>query len=360
MKLERPDLTGVDAAIVAYIEALEAELASGASSRELATPIPAEAATTEGVITLTASVAAKRTYRHLYERQRRGGMGVFGLETGETDPPAHIATLGEELGLVLVTDQGRGFRIGPAELPTAPLYARPIPLRSRLGMRSDEQVSLVFPDQGDTYLVLVTARGQVRRIRYHYLGENVKPGSILHDIKEGGPPVAACWSGGDSELFIATRKGNGIRFSERQVPVRGILGIRVDPDDRVVGIAPVAPDGGVFLMSADGKGTIRLMAGFAMNKEPGGGGKIAMKTECLAGAAPLRGVGEQTGAEDDIFAVSRLGKVIRFPAREVPAKEGVVQGVNCMALRADVVVGVASARVPGLATNGASPTADED
>jgi DNA gyrase subunit A len=76
------------------------------------------------------------------------------------------------------------------------------------------------------------------------------------------------------------------------------------------------------------------MSGFRANKSPGAGGKIAIKTDHLVGAATI------TDA-DDVFVVSRLSKVIRFPATEVPPKEGVVQGVNCMSLRADETVALA-------------------
>jgi DNA gyrase subunit A len=84
-------------------------------------------------------------------------------------------------------------------------------------------------------------------------------------------------------------------------------------------------------LTHEGKGTIRLLSGFGANKEPGGGGKVAIKAERVV-AAP------GAGPQDDLFVLSRLGKVIRFQAADVPAKEGVVQGVNCMNLRADECV----------------------
>ena len=151
---------------------------------------------------------------------------------------------------------------------------------------------------------------------------------MLYDVKEGGAPAAACWSNGNDELFIVTGQAQAIRFAERLVPVRGCLGLRVDPGDRVVGVAAVPATGAVFLLSQDGKGTIRELSGFAANKAPGSGGKVAMKTDALVGAIA---VNEQS----DLFAISRLGKIIRFQASEVPPKEGVVQGVNCMNLRND-------------------------
>ena len=82
------------------------------------------------------------------------------------------------------------------------------------------------------------------------------------------------------------------------------------------------------------------MPGFSANKAPGGGGKIAMKTDVLVGAVTVE-------ENDDLFVISRLSKIIRFRVDEVPAKEDAVQGVNCMTLRADEAVAIIrSGQVP--------------
>ena len=91
-------------------------------------------------------------------------------------------------------------------------------------------------------------------------------------------------------------------------------------------------------MGDDGRGTIRLMAGFSQNKAPGAGGKQVMKADRLVGIGAVND-------GDDIFAISRLGKIIRFRADEIPAKEGVVQGVACMALRSDETTAITIARL---------------
>ena len=348
MALPRPDLAGIAPEVLAYIESLEADLerlarpvksarpfdglrASSDRSDEIAeTPSePSEPPTTFNLITVSAGGWIKRTPRHLYDRQRRGGMGIFDLDTPEDDPPAFLVNADIGQALVLVTSQGRAFPLPVSQLAEAPIRARGEALSRWLPFMPGERLAAIFPAQESGYLILATVRGQVRRLRYHYFGKNLQPGTILYDVREGGAPAAWCWSAGDGgDLFIATATGNGIRFAESQVPVRGCLGIRVDPDDAVVGVASVREESGVFLLSNDGKGTIRQMAGFSKNKEPGSGGKVAMKADRLVAAALV-------GAGDDIFVLSRLSKIIRFSADEVPAKEGVVQGVNCMALRAD-------------------------
>lgn len=347
--LARPDLTGVPDAVVAYIQTLEDKLAElrsqvvstsrAAEAREPAAIM--EAPTTVNVISISRQGRAKRTPRHLYGRQRRGGMGVFDLETGEQDQPAFLALADESAYLTLVTNRGRAFRLAVRELPEITVHGRGEAILGRFSLGADEELALAFgdplPGMPHAYLSLISERGQVRRMGSQALGKNLQAGTVIHNVAEGGAPAACCWSSGSDDIFLVTRNGVGIRFSERHVPVRGCLGMRVDPQDRIVGAAACGEEDGVFLLTDEGKGTIRLMRGFSANKSPGTGGKIAIKADAVVGVAPVR------DEDVDLFAISRLGKIIRFAAAEVPPKEGVVQGVNCMNLRADQCVAVAAA-----------------
>lgn len=361
MPTERPDLSNLPLEVLSYIQSLETELETlrtaqaqrtqrpEAVQRVAATPraatdlaeeeelsTPSEPPTTFNLITATAGGVMKRTPRHLYDRQRRGGMGVFDLDAPDGDPPAFLAVADASQTLIVVTTLGRAFPVAVSLLVESPVRARGESIRKTVPLNGDEKISLITPDIGAGNLTVVTRRGQVRRWRYNVFGRNLQPGTLLYDIREGGAPAAACWSGADAELFIVTAKGLGIRFAESQVAVRGSLGIRVDPDDAVVGVASVRVEEGVFMLSSDGKGTVRQMAGFALNKAPGSGGKQAMKVDRVVGATFAR-------PGDDVFAISELGKIIRFAVDDVPAKEGVVQGVNCVALRNDECVAVVAA-----------------
>ncbi|MFN8443386.1 MAG: DNA gyrase C-terminal beta-propeller domain-containing protein [Caldilineaceae bacterium] len=345
MILERPDLTGLDLAVIAYIEALEAELddlrnreEENSPSRAESTMEPSEPPTTINVISISKQGYAKRTPRHFYFRQRRGGMGVFDLDSAEGDLPAFLLTADESAGLILVTNHARAFRTALGNVPETPVRGRGQSLLSNVPLREGEKLSLVFPDQGGQFLALVSERGQIRKFGSQQLGARLQPGTVLYDTREGGAPAAFCWSSGSDEIFIATRLGKAIRFAERQIPVRGCLGMRVDPEDRVVGVAAAPAEGGILMMTGDGKGTVRLLSGFTANKEPGSGGKVAMKTEELIGVMAITD-------QSDAFVISRLGKIVRFAVNEIPAKEGVVQGVNCMALRADECVAVTACEV---------------
>ena len=344
MEMRRPDLSKVDPEVREYIQTLEAEIerlqSPGARPRSRATQDgdlvesvaaiaePIEPPTTINLITATASCTAKRTPRHLYTRQNRGGMGVFDLETSRDEQPVVLALADESADLLLITNLARAFRLPVSAIPQKEVRDKGEKIIQRYDLLDGEQLACILADKAEGYVALLSERGDVRLLRHHVFGEFMKPGTQLYDIKTFGPLAAACRTSGSDDLFIATSAGKGIRFSEKLVPPQGGPGIRLADDDRAVAITGVSDDSGVFLLAEDGKGIIRLMSGFSANKSPGGGGKIALSTDHLVGASRVE-------ANDDIFVISKLGKIIRFPAEQVPEKESVVQGVICMSLRGD-------------------------
>lgn len=337
--LERPDLSQAAPEVRAYIEALEAELAprrgQPAGQADLEPQEPSEPPTTLQVVAISAAGLAKRTPRHLYDRQRRGGMGVFDLETSGGDAPALLTVADRAHDLIVFSDQARAFHVPVSRLAETPVRGRGQSLLNAVALQAGERLAAVLPAGRGVALALVSERGYARVLPAHVVGQAMSPGTALFRYAEFGPLAAVCWTTGDGDLFVATQHGLAIRFPERALPLQGGLAIRLEAGDRTAAVEAVRPPDGqaIFLLGADGRGTLRLMSGFAANKAPGGGGKTAMKTEQLAGA-----VAAEPG--DDIFILSRLSKMIRFRASEVPAKEGVVQGVNCMALRADECVAV--------------------
>jgi DNA gyrase subunit A len=352
MEFQRPDLSQVPNAVREYIEKLENEIAqlrdSSRTARARSTPeentappaeppppeaAPPEPPTTIQVITLTATGIAKRTPRHLYARQRRGGMGIFDLDAPEDDPPAILILADLSQYLLLFTNLARAFRLPISQIVETPVRGRGVSITTRMNLAPEERLVAALPDEARGAVALVSTQGMVRHLRHHIFGEYMKPGTVLFDAGRYGTLAAACRTPGDGDLFIATRQGKAIRFPEKLVPPQGGAGIRLEKGDMVTAVAAANDDSCVFLVDAIGRGTLRTMSGFAANKSPGGGGKIAMNTDCLVAAL-------YAGETEDVFMISRWSKIIRFTLEEVPVKEGVVQGVNCMALRADEVVAV--------------------
>lgn len=335
---ERPDLSQASPEIRHYIEWLENELAAfqrTASPQTQTEPgepaLPQEPSTTVNLVTVSRNGMIKRTPRHLYARQHRAGMGVFDLDIPESDSPALILTANQGQDLLAITDFGRAYRLPLDSLLESAVRERGQAMNDLIPLQADESLRVLIPGQEAGYLALLSARGYVRMLRHNFVGPNLQPGTSVFEVGKFGPVAAGTWTNGGEDILIATRQGIGIRFPQRAVLNGYNLGIRLERKDEAVAIAEVREEGEIFLASADGKGTIRLMAGFSANKAPGGCGKILLKTNYLAAATTV-------DAEADLFIITRLSKVIRFPAEEIPPKTGVVQGVNCMSLRADQVV----------------------
>ena len=353
IEIERPNLSQLPPEVRDYIQALEQELmflqtqqkspAKVEKSAESPTDESdqySEPETTMQLITMTERGIAKRTARHHYSRQKRGGMGIFDLEAPENDPPALLAVADQSADLLIITSEGRVFRLPVSAIPATPPRGKGQLLPKPVDILPHEKIVSVLTADKDIYLVLVSERGWVRRVRSNYLNRSMIQGIRYHKVSEGGMVTGACWSNGKSDLLLLSRLGKAIRFDENQVPTNGCLGMRLDPDDKVIGVAsPSGDQGQILVLTDDGKGTIRVMEGFRQNKAPSAGGKILIKSDAVIGVVNIL-------PQHDIFVISRLGKLIRFAAQDIPIKEGVVQGVNCMNLRADEVTAFVNSTVP--------------
>ena len=339
--MQRPDLSNLPPAVVRYIEFLERKSGINPTQVEPASEYPVQAADTsyyepetkDCILTLSRQGLVKRTYRHLYPRQHRGGMGIFDLDAPTPDQPYLLAHANENQTILLFTNHARVFRTPLSSLDAAPVRSKGTQAFERFAFEPGEIITAVLPEQARGYIALVSEYGKVRSLRHHLFGESMRQGTQVFNANEFGPLASACWTPGDADLMIVTELGVGIRFAEKAVPPQGGLGLKVADNDKVIGITSVDEDSGVLILGNDGKGTVRLMSGFAANKSPGGSGKLAFKSRNVIGVLT-------TLSDDDIFIITKLGKVIRFKSDEVPPTEGVVQGVNCISMRADEAVSV--------------------
>lgn len=296
------------------------------------------------VLAVTSRGLAKRTPLNDYSAQRRGGLGVFDIQSGRDDPVAQLLVARASASLLILSTRGRAFRIPVDTVPLADVRGRGGSLPERLMFTSDEAIGclLALDDERDerSNVLIVTSTGLVRAVHRTYVGPRLQPGTLLSDPKRGGAPVAMTLSSGSGDVVIALRSGLGYRFDERLIRREGTRGIQTSPDDTVVGIVGVSGDEDeVLLVTADGQGTRRQMAGFSANKTPGGQGKVLIKTEALVGMA-------QVAEDDEVLCISGFAKIIRFAAAEVPAKSGAVQGVNVLDTRGDSLVAAVTITPP--------------
>lgn len=343
--MKRPDISNLNPEIIAYIEFLEKK--SGVHTKLIGNihedqdipafrvndNLPSEQETRINIITISREGLAKRTPRHLYTRQHRGGMGMFGIDIALPDYPTVLSSSEESQNLIFFTNQARVFRQSTQIIAPAGVFGAAKTINERFAFEKGEIIVAVLPEQAKGYVALISETGRLRCLRHHLFGEHMRQGTSLYNYVEFGSLVSACWTPGDADLFLVTQQGIGIRFAEKAISPQGDQAIRVSQGDRVVGVTSVNTDSSVFIIGADGRGTVRLMSGFAPNKSPGGSGKAAIKNNKVVSVVRI-------DSNDDLFIISRLGKIIRFPAKEVPSTEGVIQGVICMNFRGDEVVAV--------------------
>lgn len=297
------------------------------------------------VVTVTSRGLAKRTPLNDYSPQRRGGLGVFDIQSSRDDPVAQLLVARSSATLLLLSTRGRAFRFPIDTIPLTEIRGRGGSLPERLMFTADETIgcTVVLDDEQDTRstLLIVTSTGLVRSVHRTYVGPRLQPGTLLSDPKRGGAPAAMTLTSGAGDVLIALRSGVGYRFDERLIRREGTRGIQTSPEDVVVGMIGVSSDDDeVLLVTADGQGTRRQMAGFAANKTPGGLGKVLIKSEALAAIA-------RVSEGDETLCISGFAKVIRFAAAEVPAKSSAVQGVSVLDTRGDSLAAVAVVTPPG-------------
>lgn len=296
------------------------------------------------VLTITSRGLAKRTPLNDYSTQRRGGVGVFDIQAPREDLTAHLAVARASAALLVLSSRGRAFRIALDSLPLTEVRGRGASLPERLLFTEEESVAAVLPldeeqDARNTVLI-ATAGGWLRSLHRSYIGPRLQPGTLLSDPKRGGPPASLALSHGNGDVLLALRSGLGYRFPERLISREGVRGIQTRPEDQVVGLVSIESDEDeVLLVTADGQGARRQMAGFASNKSPGGQGKVIIKSDALAAAA-------RVGPGDEALCISGFAKIIRFAVDEVPAKSGNVQGVSVLDTRGDSLAALAIAPQP--------------
>ncbi|MSP13913.1 MAG: hypothetical protein EXR62_13275 [Chloroflexi bacterium] len=291
------------------------------------------------VITVSYDGLSKRTPVNHYGKQRRGGIGIYDLCTRDDDPVHMLVIADKDMDLLAFTNLGQAYRLPISQIPQAEVRGKGEDLNGMLSLSAGEVISALLPvplESGSGYVTIASQGGFVRHYRRAVLGPGMVQGTSLWDAKEvPGAPVAACLTNGNEHVLLATHQGMGIRFPESTIPLRGIQAIKLQENDRVAGLLPVKENSSVAVVTTDGQGARRMMAGFSANQAPGGQGKILIKSQAVAAIAE---------AEDgqELMCISKFSKIIHFDADEIPAKTAPVQGVAVMEIRGDEVVAMAA------------------
>ncbi|GAB3573880.1 DNA gyrase subunit A [Amycolatopsis endophytica] len=290
------------------------------------------------VVTITRTGYAKRTKTDLYRSQRRGGKGVQGAQLKQDDIVQHFFVCSTHDWILFFTNKGRVYRAKAYELPEANRAARGQHVANLLAFQPDETIAQIIeiPDyEVAPYLVLATRKGLVKKTRLSEFDSNRSGGLIGINLREGDELVGAVLAGPEDDLLLVSAEGQSIRFHATDEtlrpmgrPTSGVLGMRFNDGDELLALNVVKPDK-FLLVATDGGYAKRTPIEDYPVQGRGGKGVLTIQHDRKRG----RLVGALiVDVDDELYAITSSGGVIRTPAEQVRKASRQTKGVRLINL----------------------------
>ena len=328
-----------------YADERRTEIATVSGEVDIEDLIPND----ECVMTLTQAGYIKRQKTDTYRLQKRGGRGVSGMSRREEDVASEMFVSRNHDQVMFFTNFGRVYRLKCYEVPEGARTSKGINIANLLPLSPDEKVtSMVQVPQWEeeSYLVLITRNGIIKRTELSAYRNVRKSGLIAIDLDEGDLLSWAGITGGQDELLVATHDGMAIRFKETDVramgrSARGVKAITMREGDCVVGTSILREDGLVLTVSETGYGRLSPISDYRLQNR-GGKGLTNYHTESYGKVAAIQIV-DRT---DDIILISSDGVIIRIQADSIRECARPSKGVRVMRIQGDSNKVVTLSRAP--------------
>ncbi len=300
------------------------------------------------VVTITRGGYAKRTNTDQYRAQRRGGKGVRGAQLRSDDIVDHFFVTSTHNWILFFTNKGRVYRAKGYELPDTGRDARGQHVANLLAFQPDEEIAEVLTLRDYTvapYLVLATRSGLVKKSRLAEYDSSRSGGLIAINLREDDEVISAALVSPEQDLILVSKGAQALRFHADDDQLRpmgratsGVIGMRFNEGDQLLGMH-VVREGEDVLVATDGGYAKRTPADQYPLRNRGGLGVITARIVedrgGLVGALMVR-------PEDEVFAITSAGGVIRTRAGEVKQSQRQTMGIRLMNLApGDSVVALA-------------------
>jgi DNA gyrase subunit A len=292
------------------------------------------------VVAITRSGYVKRLPVTTYREQRRGGIGVMGMDLKDDDYIEHLVVASTHDYLLFFTSVGKIYRLKVHELPLGSRQSKGRALVNLLPLRQGESVRTLIATRDfeeAQYLVLATKKGTVKKTLFKEYNTPLKAdGIIAIKLRDDDELVAVLHSDGDDDILMVSRKGQAIRFNEKQArpmgrATGGVIGMKLRKDDEVIAASLARNNHDLLVVTENGYGKRTRIDEYPVKGRGGLGVKTVQLTEArgqLAGALVVR-----DGCT--IMLMSTGGTVIRMPVEEIKRLGRSTQGVIVMRLRGD-------------------------
>ena len=294
------------------------------------------------VVALTHFGYIKRMPIDTYKSQRRGGKGIAGMSTREEDFVKEIFTTSTHDTVLFFSNKGKLYRLRGYEIPEAGRTAKGTAIVNLLSLDSGEKITAIIPisnfDEGK-YLLMATKNGLIKKTPLKEYDSSRKTGLLAINLKDEDELIDVRMTDGEDNIVLVTSKGMSITFDEKDVrPVgrsaQGVLGIRLDEEDFVIGMESV--------LANDKKATLLAITenGFGKRTEldeyrvqnRGGRGVITYKITPKTGNI----VGIRIATEDeDVMLITNSGTIIRLKVSDISILGRATQGVTLMRTNGD-------------------------
>ena len=293
------------------------------------------------VITLSRNGYVKRVKLDIYKKQHRGGRGVRGQRmTKEDDVTPHLQIADTHDFLLFFTDQGRVFASRVFELPAdQSRNSRGTPVQNLgFNMEPREEVQAVVAVSSyleDTYLVMATKQGQVKRMHLPLLRNMNRSGLRCFNLKGNDGLIGAVLAADHQDVILVSKEGMSIRFKSSEVRARqraagGMKGMTVQNKDEIVSMNVVDDEGYLLIVSQKGYGKLSLLRHYTQQRR-GGKGLITLKVTPKTGKVADSAVVSEdvrTDSTGKLVLVSEKAQVIRTNLAEIRSTGRIAQGVK--------------------------------
>ncbi len=292
----------------------------------------------DSVILLTGENYIKRTLVSEYRRQHRGGKGKRGMTTKEEDIIDQLIPASTHDYLLFFTNKGRVFRLKAYEVPAASLAAKGVAAVNLLQLQPEEKITSIIKHDKDSnddgYLFMTTIKGTIKKTALKDYANIRTSGLIAITLDEKDELRWIQKTSGDNDVIISTSAGQAIRFTEKDArpmgrSARGVRGVRLRPNDWVVGMDIVDDNRELLVISQNGYGKATKVSHFTPHKRGGVGIKAAVVT---AKTGPIIAVRTLDPEVSEVLLISNKGQAIRVGLKDIPTLGRTTQGVRIMKL----------------------------
>ena len=274
------------------------------------------------VVTFSSKGYIKRMPGNLYKSQRPGGKGRIGAKVGSEDVVNQILYASSHDVLLCFSNRGRVYWMRVFQVPEEGYYGRGKAIVNLLKIEPGEKIRKILRIQelgSEGYIVMVSALGKIKKTSIEEFSRPRSTGIIALTIDPEDELIDVNFTSGENDILLASKKGKAIRFNERLVrpmgrQARGVTGMRLQPEDAVVGMAVITdPQASLLTITESGFGKRTALSEYPI-KGRGGQGVITIKNTNRLGSV----VGIQlVGDVDHLLILTSAGKIIRLRMEEI-------------------------------------------